>query len=723
MQPIMRSNLHLIFALIVSGIFLHLPDVHAQYVNPNVAWSTSVKKVSESEFDLVLKGSISKGFHLYSQNISEGGPIPTTFTFEKSADYKLVGKVKESGNRHEELEPVFDNMKLIWFEDQVTFTQRVKITKPQVTVKGLINFMTCNDRMCDPPSDYIFEYTLSGTPASMAAPADTAGKTMAPVNDTLVKANQVVAKTDTVSKTVVDKVTAVQKGADIVEGDVRSKGYWATFLAGVLNGLIALLFPCVWPIIPLTVSFFLKQNDKKKKGSMLALAYSLSIMIIFVLIGVLISALTNGQMANSLSTGWFFNMLFFVIFFLLGLSFLGVFEITLPSGLVNKVDSMSMKGGLIGIFFMAFALVLISFSCTVLFISNLISIVTQDGDFLKPIVGFAGFGMAFGLPFGLLAWFPTLLKQLPRSGHWMHVLKVTFGLLEIALSLIYLSKVDMAYHWGIISRDVFLAIWIVIFAVLGIYLLGKLKLTSQDDDAHISVPRLLVAVGCLAFAIYMVPGLFGSPLKPLSGFLPNYSEFSIVYEQGGGSINGTSSAAGQHNPEKNESKKYATLFESPLGLDLYFDYDDALAHAKAVNKPLFIDFTGWGCVNCRKMEKSVWPAPSVLERLRNDYVTASLYVDDRTPLPENERYFSKKLNKEVKTLGDKNFDLQFSRFAMGAQPYYVLLDTAGKLLTEPRGYTPDANEYARFLDEGLSKFRENTAQISASGANVSVSAR
>jgi thiol:disulfide interchange protein DsbD len=724
----MRRVSFAVFTLVMLALQLGGASVLAQYVNPNVTWSTSTKKISDSEFDLILKGTIAPGFHLYSQNIADGGPVPTSFTFEKSGGYKLIGKVKEGGNRFEAVEPVFDNMMLTWYEETVTFTQRVKILKPEVTVKGFVNFMTCNDKLCDPPSDYLFKYALSGVPVSEAAPVDTAAKVAVPMTDTGAAAIKEPARADTVAAAAAVPADAANQPAnELVDGDVRSKSYWSTFLAGVVNGLIALLFPCVWPVIPLTVSFFLKQNEggkKNRRGSILALFYSLSIMIIFVLIGVMISALTNGQMANSLSTGWFFNILFFVIFFLLGLSFLGVFEITLPSGFVNKVDSMSLKGGLIGIFFMAFALVLISFSCTVLFISNLISIVTVDGDFVKPIVGFAGFGLAFGLPFGLLAWFPTLLKQMPRSGHWMHVLKVSFGLLEIALSFIYLSKVDMAYHWGLLSRDVFLAIWIVIFLVLGLYLLGKVKLTSQDDDSHISVPRLLTAVACLAFSIYMIPGLFGAPLKPLSGFLPNYSEFTLAYEEGGAAGEPDAGTMPSDQKGTGAKKKYATLFESPLGLDLYFDYDDAINRAKELNKPLFIDFTGWGCVNCRKMEKSVWPDPGVLQRLKNDYVAASLYVDDRTPLPENERYYSEKLKKEVKTLGDKNFDLQFSRFSMSAQPYYVLLDTAGNLLAEPRGFTPDPVEYARFLDAGLTAFStETTAGRPAAGANSLLSRR
>jgi len=847
------------FITLLSGTFL-IPPAEAQYVNPNVTWSTATKKISDTEFNIILKATISPGFHLYSQFIGDGGPIPTSFAFEKSSDYKTEGKVKEAGNRHEQVEPLFDNMKLIWFEDNVTFTQQVKILKPEVTIKGSVNFMTCNDKMCDPPSDHAFEFKLRGNSDTGNAP-DLQKKSSVQMSSSLIKApntnpnvrwtvstqqisddqfsiamkaaiapgyhlySQFVTDSVPVAtsfsfgksndykligrveesgnrhealeplfdnarliwyqdnatftqqvKILKDQVTIMDtvgfttcndkmcdlrniqifeinlkgnaasknlnhstasaasvplsssvKDSSVAKvgpadgngqdnSDVRNMSGLATFLKGFGLGLVALTFPCVWPVIPLTVSYFLKSESRKKKGRMNAIIYALSIVIIFVLLGVLVSLLTNGQKLNELSTGWFFNILFFILFFLFGLSFLGVFEFRIPSGLINRSEAMSERGGLIGIFFMAFTLVLVSFSCTLPFIGNLIDIVSRDKSFAKPVIGFSAFGLALGLPFGILAMFPSALHRLPKSGHWMHVLKVTFGFLEIALSMIYLSKVDMAYHWGVLSRDIFLAVWIVLSFVLGLYLLNKIKLTAEDDDKHISVGRLLAAIFFLAFALYMIPGLWGSPLIPLSGFLPNYSEFSLAtYKEGGVDGNGAVTQQENKNTSAENSssdKKYGNLFQAPLGLNLYFDYDDALAHAQAEHKPLFIDFTGWGCVNCRKMEKSVWPDPQVLARLKNDYVAASLYVDDRTPLPDKEKYFSKKLNKEIETLGDKNFDLQYSKFDMGAQPYYVLLDDQANLLTQPRGYTPDPLEYTKFLDDGLKAFRkEQVAEL------------
>jgi thiol:disulfide interchange protein len=667
-----------------------------QYVNPSVKWELTSKQVSDHEFDLKWTAIISPGFHLYSQFIGEKGPIPTSFTFEKSADYKLEGKVKESGNRHEALEPLFENMKLIWFEEKGIFTQRVKLLKDEATIKGIVNFMTCNDKLCDPPSDHQFEIKLK---AKSPAPSqtDSVQKTMVPAKDTTASAVAAPQPRDSgltakdSAKVLVFQIPALPASPQ----DIRNETYWEVFMAGFFTGFLALLFPCVWPVIPLTVSFFLKHNTNKRRGRVNALLYTFSITAIFVILGVFVSLVTNGQKLNELSTGWFFNMLFFVLFFLFGLSFLGVFEITLPSGLINRSESLSEKGGLLGIFFMAFTLVLVSFSCTLPFIANLISVVTQDNEFIKPLIGFTAFGLALGLPFGLFAWFPAGLKKLPKSGAWMHSLKVTFGFIEIALSFIYLSKVDMAYHWAVLSRDIFLSVWIILFGVLGLYLLGRIHLSPDDDVSHISVPRLLFGILCLAFGLYMLPGLWGSPLKPLSGFLPNYSEFQI-----------NAPAMTKQETASSRSKKYANLFEAPLGLDLYFDYDDALAHAKKKKKPLFIDFTGWGCVNCRKMEKSVWPDPQVLKRLKEDYVTVSLYVDDKTQLPDSEQYFSKALDKEVVTLGDKNFDIQYSRYNMGAQPFYVLLDENGNMLTQPRGYTSDIPTYVQFLDQGLQEFKK-----------------
>lgn len=697
--------------LLIVFLFSFSVPVFAQYANPNVQWSYSTRKITADQFDLIVTANIAKGYHLYSQFIGEDGPIPTSFLFDPSKGYELVGKVKESGNRKEAREPLFDNMMLIWFEDQAVFTQRIRLKVPEVTVNGLVNFMTCNDEMCDPPSDHKFTFELKGTPAVDSTATGTISATRdltsmpAAAGDSVEGPDSLQAEVAVSAATADTTARTAETGVNTETEDVRTMSYWQTFLAGFGYGLIALLMPCVWPVIPLTISFFLKQHKSRKQGRINAFLYGFSIIVIFVILGILVSLFTNEQKLNELSTGWFFNILFFILFFLFGLSFLGVFEIRVPSSWINKSESMSDKGGLIGIFFMAFSLVLVSFSCTLPFVANLISIVSRDGEFVKPLIGFTAFGLALGLPFGLFAWFPSGLKKLPKSGSWMNTIKVSFGFIELALSFIYLSKVDMAYHWDILSRDIFLSVWIIIFTVLGLYLLGKIRLAHDGDDTHIPVPRLMFALVSLAFALYMVPGLWGAPLKPLSGFLPNYSEFSLTAAD----HTSTSEEPGQ----PRTAKKYESLFEAPLGLDLYFDFDEALAKAKELNKPLFVDFTGWGCVNCRKMEKSVWPDPEVLKRLKNDYVTVSLYVDDKFKLPEHEQYYSKALDKQVVTLGDKNFDIQYSNYHIGAQPYYVLLDTDGKLLNQPRAYTADIETYVQFLDDGVKEFEARQELISA----------
>lgn len=665
------------------GLLLMASGLAAQYINPHVTWAFAAEKKGPDQFDLTFRAQIAPGFHLYSQFIEEGGPIPTSFTFENIKGYRLIGKVKEEGDRKEAQEPVFDNMTLIWYEGKVTFRQRVQLTEKEATVAGFITFMTCDDQQCDPPSDQAFSFRLTADELSAAAPV---------ARDTARVPAVIMTPPPGAQDSITTTLAPASGSVAALSDDVRHKGYWGTFVAGFITGLIALLFPCVWPVIPLTVSYFLKQNKSHPgRGRWHAVLYALSITVIFVVLGVFISLVTNSQKLNELSTGWFFNMLFFALFFLFGLSFLGVFEITLPSGFINRSERLSEHGGLIGIFFMAFTLVLVSFSCTLPFVANLISLVTIDGEFARPLIGFTAFGLALGLPFGLLAWFPAGLHKLPKSGNWMHVLKVSFGFIEIALSFIYLSKVDMAYHWNILSRDVFLAIWIILFGVLGFYLLGKIRLSAEDEVSTISVGRLLIAIFFLSFALYMVPGLWGAPLKGLSGFLPNYAEFK-PHEA-------TAVAA-----PKSGSRKYADLFEAPHGLSMYFDYHEALQASRQEGKPLFVDFTGWGCVNCRKMEKTVWADPAVLQRLANNFITVSLYVDDRTPLPQEEQYYSQALKKKIVTLGDKNFDIQYSRFGVGAQPFYVILDGQERLLTEPVGYTPDVEDYVRFLDLAVAAY-------------------
>lgn len=653
----------------------------AQIKNPNTDWSFSSKKISDCEFELTAKVTLTNKHHIYSVKLTvpDQVPEPTTFTFTSSNDYKTIGEIKESSNKVIKYDSTAEQV-LAEFENYASFTQRVKILKPNVEVNGKVHFMTCDDRMCVPPMDEKFSYSLSGKVCTDATTSiDTAKK---------------IIDTSTSLKIISD--TTKKNTAAVVEGTSPCDGtdsYWSVFIAGVLAGLVSLVMPCVWPVIPLTVSFFLKQSKTKKQGRTNAIIYGLSITLIFVLLGILVSLFAGEQKLNELSSHWFFNLLFFAIFFLFALSFFGMFEIRLPSSLVNKSEQMSDKGGLVGIFFMAFTLVLVSFSCTLPFIGGLLKLVTDCNQFMKPIIGFAAYGLTLGLPFALFAYFPSMLQNLPKSGGWMTTLKVFFGFLELALCFIYLSKVDLAYHWNFLSRDLFIAIWVIIFAALGLYLLGKIKLPHDDDTKTIGVPRMLVALASLAFALYMIPGMWGAPLKGLSGFLPNYSEFKIT----GGA------------PEKNSGHKYADLFEAPNipGLDLYFDYDEAFKAAQEKHKPLFLDFTGHACVNCRYNEQNVWPDASVAKRLVDSFVCASLYVDDKKDLEDKEQYYSEGNKKQVETIGDRNADLQINKFKLPfAQPYYVLIGNDGKILTESLGGKCKPAEFTEFLDKGLAAFRK-----------------
>ena len=470
----------------------------------------------------------------------------------------------------------------------------------------------------------------------------------------------------------------------VVEED---KSYWGIFLAGMLGGLLALLTPCVFPMIPLTVSFFTKRSPTRQKGIANAIIYSTSIILIYVILGFLVTVTLGSDALNAMASNVFFNMLFFVIFFIFALSFFGAFEITLPSSWVNKADQASDKGGLVGIFFMAFTLSLVSFSCTGPIIGTLLVEAARGSSYLGPIMGMTGFALALALPFGLFAAFPGWLNTLPKSGGWLNSVKVVLGFLELALAMKFLSNVDLAYHWGLLKREVFIAIWIVIFGLMGLYLLGKLKFSHDSDMHHLGTGRLIVAIITLSFTVYLIPGLWGAPLRAISGFPPPdfYKEWtSTTASEGGG---------GSHSET------------CPHNLNCFHDYEEGMAYAQQVGKPVMIDFTGWSCVNCRKMEDNVWSQPAVLKIISEDYVLISLYVDDKTPLPESKQFVSTSTGKKVKSTGNKWSEMQSRIYQTNSQPYYVLLDHQGKLLAKPVGYTPDADTYKKYLEEGKCRFK------------------
>jgi len=494
-------------------------------------------------------------------------------------------------------------------------------------------------------------------------------------------------------------VAATAKVGDSAENGKKS--LWSIFIAGLVGGFAALLMPCIFPMLPLTVSFFTKQSGSRASGISKALLYGLFIIVIYVALGMIITIAFGSDALNALSTNGIFNFIFFLLLVVFAASFFGAFEITLPSSFVNKMDAKSDKGGLIGLFFMAFSLSLVSFSCTGPIIGTLLVEAASKGERLGPAIGMLGFSIALAIPFGLFAMFPSMLKSLPKSGGWLNSVKVVLGFLELALALKFLSNVDLAYHWNWLDREVFLSLWIVVFGLMGLYLIGKIKFSHDSDLKFLSVPRTILAIVVFSFVVYMIPGLWGAPLKSISAFLPPSATQDFDLSTGVGS----SSAA--HTDGK--VKKYAEIFHgrgTPKGFDPYYDYDQALATAKELNKPVLIDFTGWNCVNCRKMESNVWTDPAVAKLLKEEFVMAELFVDDKTELPANEQFVSKYSNKKIKTIGNKNSDFQASAFNSNSQPLYVIVDPNGQVLVPQSGANYNVEQYKAFLQSGVDAFKK-----------------
>ena len=666
-------------------------SLQAQIMDP-IKWSYSSKNINDKEANLIITAKIDKGWHVYSQFIEEGGPVPTSFKFSPSGDYKLIGKVTEAPKAVTGFDKNF-NMNISWHENQVVFKQRIKLNKPKFTVSGKLEFMVCDDTKCLPPTELEFKIPVEALPN---AATDTTINKIVPVTpktniDSAQKKPDTLAKPAQIDSTVRSK---------LVTETPASTSFWGIFIAGFLGGLAAFFMPCIYPMIPLTVSFFTKKSGSKAKGIQSAVIYGLSIIIIYVALGLLITLIFGASALNEAASSATFNLLFFAALIIFGISFLGAFEITLPSGLVNKMDEKSNQKGFVGLFFMAFTLALVSFSCTGPIIGTLLVDAVSKGSYLGPAIGMLGFSSALAIPFTLFAIFPSWLKEMPKSGGWLNTVKVSLGFLEMALAFKFLSNVDLAYHWGIFNRDVFLIIWIIIFAFWGLYLLGKIRLAHDSDLNFISLPRLFFSMLVFAFTVYMVPGLWGAPLKSISAWLPPqptqefdlYNNSKVSLPVGGGNLEGAG------------AKKYAGLFHAPHGLDAFYDYEEGLAYAKKVNKPVLIDFTGWSCTNCRKMEASVWPDPEVLRRLKNDYVLISLYVDDKTELAENEQYISTFSGEKIKKLGKKWSDLQASKFGTNSQPYYIIVNDKGKMLVPPQAFKLDINNYIKFLDAGKAAF-------------------
>jgi len=660
----LRKKIFLIILLLIyaeSGV--------AQIINP-VTWEFNTNKVNADTIEIIFEAKITAPWHMYSQDIPVQPP-GTLFYFEPNDDVQFIGNVTEETIPKEEYDPNFD-MNLKYFEGVAIFKQSVKLlnAKP-VQIKGYIEYMCCDESRCIPPTVENFDFTINQS-------------------NSFASEENIPSRSDEIDQST----------------ENRKKPLLGFFLFSFLFGFAAILTPCVFPMIPLTVSFFIK--DKNNSGKFQAIIYGVSIICIYVIIGFFLAIFLGPEFANFLSTHWIPNVLFFVIFLIFALSFFGMFEITLPGWMISKSDRQSDRGGILGPIFMALTLVLVSFSCTGPIV-GMILVESAGGMVLKPIVGMLGFSIAFAMPFTLFAFFPSWLNKLPKSGGWMNSVKIVLGFIELALGLKFLSIADQTYHWHILDREVYLALWIAIFTLMGFYFLRKIKFVHDDEEYRVTAPRLILAIITFGFVIYMVPGMIGAPLKAISGYIPPQStqDFDLQdiirenYQHHG--LN-TSSEPKPY--PLCEEPKYADFLHLPHGLTGYFDYEQALACAKAQNKPLFIDFTGHGCVNCREMEANVWSDPRVLKRLMYDFVVVALYVDDKTKLPESEWTISDYDGKTKKTIGAKFADLQISKFGVNAQPYYVIADPEGNILVEPHSYDLNVENFIDFLDAGKNAFYE-----------------
>lgn len=658
----------LFFCWLLTAI-LAMP-VLAQIQEP-VKFNSELKRNSETEAEIVFNAVIDKGWHVYSTELGDDGPISATFNVDNISGAEVDGKLLPQGNEMEKMDPIF-GMKVRFFESKATFVQKIKITDEKFSIKGYLEYGACNDENCLPPTSVDFEFSGTADVASVSAGND--NKTVEDNAPSAIALTPLkIGATDKIDywKPVINELNSFGEHT----GE-ESMSWIYIFLTGLAGGLLALFTPCVWPIIPMTVSFFLKRTKDKKKGIRDAWTYGASIVVIYLTLGLAITLIFGASALNALSTNAVFNILFCLMLLVFAASFFGAFEITLPSKWSNAVDSKAEQTtGLLSIFLMAFTLSLVSFSCTGPIIGFLLVEVSTTGSVVAPAIGMLGFAIALALPFTLFALFPSWLKSMPKSGGWMNVIKVTLGFLELAFALKFLSVADLAYGWRILDRETFLALWIVIFALLGMYLLGKIKFPHDDDEQKVSVPRFFLALISLSFAVYMVPGLWGAPLKAVSAFAPpmQTQDFNLY---------------------KNEVHAKFT------------DYEAGMEYARANNKPVMLDFTGYGCVNCRKMELAVWTDQNVSKLLTEDYVLITLYVDDKTKLAEPIKVTENGKERTLRTVGDKWSYLQRSKFGANAQPFYVLVDNEGMPLNKSYSYDEDIKLYIDFLETGLKNYKK-----------------
>ena len=680
---------------ILSICLLLIAVVAQAQIQEPVKFKSELKTLAAGEAEIVFTATIDKGWHVYSTDLGDGGPISATFNVEKISGATVVGKLQPKGKEIASYDKLFE-MNVRYFESTAQFVQKLKLTGGDYKIEGFLEYGACNDENCLPPTQVEFNFSGKVEAAKGTAAATPAEKVTAPAEETKPE-TQPVSQTETSADTAstgiiggADGPTDINVAGNIdlwkpVINDLQSYGettsqedmsWFYIFITGFLGGLLALFTPCVWPIIPMTVSFFLKRSKDKKKGIRDAWTYGASIVVIYVTLGLAITLIFGASALNALSTNVVFNILFCLMLVVFAASFFGAFELTLPSKWSNAVDSKAeATSGLLSIFLMAFTLSLVSFSCTGPIIGFLLVQVSTTGSVVAPAIGMLGFAIALALPFTLFALFPSWLKSMPKSGGWMNVIKVTLGFLELAFALKFLSVADLAYGWRILDRETFLALWIVLFALLGFYLLGKIKFPHDDDDTKVGVGRFFMALFSLAFAVYMVPGLWGAPLKAVSAFAPpmQTQDFNL------------------YNNEVHAK---------------FDDYDLGMEYARQHGKPVMLDFTGYGCVNCRKMELAVWTDSKVSDIINNDYVLITLYVDNKTPLTSPVKVTENGRERTLRTVGDKWSYLQRVKFGANAQPFYVLIDNEGRPLNKSYSYDEDIPKYIEFLQTGLENYKK-----------------
>ncbi len=666
----MRKKISLFFLIAITSCI----GVSSQVIKP-VTWKFSVSRIDDKTIEVIADAVVEKPWHLYSTNIQEGGPVATSLNFEDSELYKLVGKLKEEPQAIIKFDESFQ-MEVGYFSANARLIQVVEVNSSDaVKIKGYVEFMACDDSRCLPPDQVDFELDVPAVisqneVASTDMKGEIATVILSPASD-----NEIVTP----------------------ESNIKDKSFWSLFWLSFLGGLAALLTPCVFPMIPLTVSFFLRNADNKAKALRDGFFYGLTIIFAYVVLGLAIAVIFGADALNDLATSYIFNVIFFALLIFFAASFFGAFELTMPSKWSNALDSKAdKKGGLIGVIFMGLTFVLVSFSCTGPIVGTLLVEAAIGGDLFSPAIGMFGFSLALAIPFTLFAIFPAAMNSLPKSGGWMNSVKVVLGFIVLAFSLKFLSVADAVGEWGWLDREVFLVIWIAIFLLMGLYLIGKIKFAHDSDLAYMSVPRTLLAIATFAFVFYLIPGLWGAPLKAVSSFLPSTitQDFDLNRISGFSSVN------------QNDSSLYLgeSVKPGPFGLMKYTDYAEGLKVAKEKGKPVFLDFTGKGCANCKKMENMVWSDVNVRNMLANDFIIISLYVDNRQMLPDDEQYVSEVTRKRIRTVGNKWSDFQITQYQSNSQPLYVLLDHNERPLVEQRGYNTDVTSFVNWMKKGVKEF-------------------